>query len=317
MTGFGVSTVSTIVLDVSQAIITNMWSQCITHHFPQDSDQFKEEMLDFEQLWQFQYCWGAIDGCHIPIKFPKGGAESGKEYYNLKIFYPVLLMAIVNAKYRWGSSGFAGTSHDSSIFQSTHLWDEIQQGNVIPNISAEVDGVRVSPFVVGESAFPLATWLMRPYTNATLSSEQRYLNYHLSRARMVTEGGYRQFKGQWRIVLRKCESDPENFKMWTLACMVLGNICLDLGDALPSKLDLSINPGSGERRDRATINPLLHMYLSPPELDTNHQAKLIRSKLTKKCWDEKQGHGVHWANIHNTPVFWTGNRNNIVVFIQW
>ena len=61
-TGFGVSTVLTIVQDVSQAIITNMWSQCITHHFPQDSDQFKEKMLDFEELWQLQYCWLLLMG---------------------------------------------------------------------------------------------------------------------------------------------------------------------------------------------------------------------------------------------------------------
>ena len=66
-------------------------------------------------------------------------------------------MAIVDAKYRfiWGSSGFAGNSHDYIIFQSTHFLDEIQQGTVIPNIST-VDGVRVSPFLVGDSAFPLS-----------------------------------------------------------------------------------------------------------------------------------------------------------------
>ena len=106
-------------------------------------------------------------------------------------------MAIVEAKYRfiWGRSGFAGNSHDCIIFQSSHLWDEIQQGTVIPNISTEVDGVHVSPFVVGDSAFPLATWEMKQYTNAIFSSEQRYFNYHLSRARMVTEGAYGQLKG--------------------------------------------------------------------------------------------------------------------------
>lgn len=49
-------------------------------------------------------------------------------------------------------------SGGTADLQKTYLWDEIQQGPVIPNISAEVDGVRVSPFVVGDSA----TWLMKP-----------------------------------------------------------------------------------------------------------------------------------------------------------
>lgn len=50
MTGLGVSTASSINQDVSQAIITSMWPQCITHHFPQDDDHVKEKMLDFEEL---------------------------------------------------------------------------------------------------------------------------------------------------------------------------------------------------------------------------------------------------------------------------
>lgn len=51
ITGFGVPTASSINQDISQAIITSMWPQCITHHFPQDDDQVTEEkMLDFEEL---------------------------------------------------------------------------------------------------------------------------------------------------------------------------------------------------------------------------------------------------------------------------
>ena len=108
MTGFGVSTVSTIVQDVSQAIITSVWLQCITHHFPQDGDQVKEKMLHFKAV---PILLGAIDECHIPITCPKGGIKSRQEYYNFKNLYSVVLMAIaiVDAKYRfiWWSNGFA------------------------------------------------------------------------------------------------------------------------------------------------------------------------------------------------------------------
>ena len=54
---------------------------------------------------------------------------------------------------------------------------------------------------------------------------------------MVTEGAYGQLKGRWRILLRKCENSPEYLKTMTLACMVLHNICLDLGDTISRKLD--------------------------------------------------------------------------------
>ena len=64
-------------------------------------------------------------------------------------------MALVDAKYRfmWGSCSFPGNSHDSIIFQSTSLWEKGQQGTVIPYIGKIIDGVRVSPVIVGDSAF--------------------------------------------------------------------------------------------------------------------------------------------------------------------
>ena len=93
-------------------------------------------------------------------------------------------------------SGF-GVSTVSTIVQ------EVCQA-IINNMWAEcmhdVDGERVSPFIVGDSAFPLSTWLLKPYTNAILCPEQRYFNYRLSRTRMVTEGAYGQLKGRWRVL---------------------------------------------------------------------------------------------------------------------
>ena len=61
--------------------------------------------------------------------------------------------------------------------------------------------------------------------------EERYFNYCLSRARMVTEEDYGQPKGHWRILLRKCESKKETVKLHTLACVCLHNRCIKLNDS--------------------------------------------------------------------------------------
>ena len=68
-------TVSTIVQEVCEAIVKNLWAECVTHHFPKVEAEFKEmlnfeseETLDFEELWIFPRCWNGVDGCHIPIK---------------------------------------------------------------------------------------------------------------------------------------------------------------------------------------------------------------------------------------------------------
>ena len=60
MTGYGVATVCSIVVEVSKSIVTNLWG----------------EAMDV----QWQSCaFAAVDRCHLPIKCPSGGAEAAKE----------------------------------------------------------------------------------------------------------------------------------------------------------------------------------------------------------------------------------------------
>jgi hypothetical protein len=199
-------------------------------------------------------------------------------------------MALVDSHYRfvWGSCGYPGNSHDSIILQSTELWSSIKSGNGLPSIGKTIGKHSVPPLIVGDSAFPLATWLMKPYTNAVLSPKQRYFNYRLSRARMVTEGAYGQLKGRWRVLLRKCESSSANVRTFALACMVLHNICLALGDTLPKKLDLTIDLATNEKRNREKIREVLQMRNCAKVRDSSAQAENIRAALTEKLWLEKE-----------------------------
>ncbi len=195
----------------------------------------------------------------MSLKCPSGGLQACKEYHNFKNFYSIVLMALVDSHYRfvWGSRGYPGNSHDSIILQSTKLWSSIKNGNGLPSIGKTIGKHSVPPLIVGDSAFPLATWLMKPYTNTVLSPKQRYFNYRLSRARMVTEGAYGQLKGRWRVSLIKCESSSTNVRTFALACMVLHNICLALGDTLSKKLNLTIDLATNEKRNREKIREVL------------------------------------------------------------
>ena len=177
MTGFGVATVCNITIEVSQAIIKNLRKEAVADKFPSTLADFKESALDMEELWQFPLAFSALDGCHIPIKMPGGGAESAKEYHNFKNFYSVVLMSLVDSHYRfiWGSCGLPG---NSIIFQSTDLWNSIQEG-CIPEMGKVIGKANVPPLIVADLAFPLRGWLMKPYTDAVLNPQQRYFNYRL------------------------------------------------------------------------------------------------------------------------------------------
>lgn len=108
------------------------------------------------------------------------------------------MMAIIDAQYRfiWASIGFPGNSHDSIILQSTQLWEDVTENNIIPSMGKRVEGTFIYPMILGDFVFPFRKWLMKPYSNAVLSPKERNFNYRLSRARMVTEQAFGQLKSR-------------------------------------------------------------------------------------------------------------------------
>ena len=218
-------------------------------------------MVTFDEEWQFPCCFGAVDGCHLPIKCPDDGREACKEYHNFKNFYSIVLTAIVDAKYRfiWASCGFPGNNHDSVIFQSTNLFEQVTEHSLIPAMAKEQDGTDIPPLIIADSAFPLSTWIMKPYGNAVLTQEERYFNYRLSRARMVAEEAYGRLKGRWRMLLKKCESKKESLKVMSLACIALHSLCVDLEDTDMGSWDwdLIFDKSIKKRRPREEVRELL------------------------------------------------------------
>jgi hypothetical protein len=99
---------------------------------------------------------------------------------------------------------------------------------MLPSVGklVQVGKVNIPPLIIADSAFQLHTWLMKPYTDAVLTPQQKSFNYRLSRARMVIECAYGHLKGRWRVLLRKSESSKEQVRMTALACMHGTSQCL-------------------------------------------------------------------------------------------
>ena len=117
-----------------------MWDVAV--YFPTTETDYTNLVNDFQKLWQFPYCFGAIGACHIPIECPPGGQEYAKEYRNFKDLYSIVLMPIVDSKYRFirKNCGIPGNSNDSTIFQASELYWQITENNIIPNIGNIEDG---------------------------------------------------------------------------------------------------------------------------------------------------------------------------------
>ena len=289
MTGVGETTVCNIVIEVCEALVKEFWNEKVKSHFPKGHDDFRQSAEDFEVFWQYGYSFGAVDGCHLPMKCPAGGRESQKEHHNFKGFYSQVLMAIVDARYRciWACVGHTGNNHDSGIFEATALNRDISENNVIPSIGRNVNTVQVPPVIIGDSAFPFHPWLMKPYTNAVLTDAQSNYNYRHSRARMVAEGFFGQLKGRFRVLLRKCDSSKSTVKVMALAAIVLHNICLEVGDLIIRAWDPSMDPLTNQMRPREDVRRLLMMRECRRIPDTGAQATKVRDALAAKFRDER------------------------------
>ena len=225
--GIARNTVCVIVHDTCAAIIQVLRSQYIS--FPAGED-LKNVVERFKAKWDIPQCAGAIDGSHIPVKPP---ANNHTDYFNRKGWYSVLLQAVVDDEYLFRDVviGWPGSVHDARVLANSQVYHKAKNKDILNTGSTVICGSVVYPFLVGDSAYPLNTWLIKPFPhNSVLTSKQRKFNYLISRARIVSENAFGRLKARWRRLLKQNDMDVFNVPRVVLACCILHNICEIHGD---------------------------------------------------------------------------------------
>ena len=77
-------------------------------------------------------------------------------------------------------------------------------------------------FFVGDSAFPLKTYMLRPYPGKFLPENKQIFNYRLSRARRVIENTFGIMATKFRIFRRSIVANPAKAtKITKAACCTI------------------------------------------------------------------------------------------------
>ena len=86
----------------------------------------------------------------------------------------------------------SGTSSDAQIFNHSKLKRRIENGTLglPPPEPLGPGGPDLHYFLLGDNAFALMPWLVKPYRRRQLTREDRIANYKISRGRRVVENSF-------------------------------------------------------------------------------------------------------------------------------
>ncbi|XP_013409304.1 protein ANTAGONIST OF LIKE HETEROCHROMATIN PROTEIN 1 [Lingula anatina] len=183
----------------------------------------------FEETWGMPQCVGAMDGTHIPIVAP---LEHKGDYYNRKGFYSLVAQVVCDHETRVLDVvvGWPGSVHDARVLANSNVYRKAEEGRLFPMDDQHVrniEGIDVPLFILGDSAYPLKPYLMRPFPdNGHLNRMHTNYNYRHSRARMPIECCFGRTKKKWSILQYRIDFDTEFVSHLLMACFALHNISL-------------------------------------------------------------------------------------------
>nr|CAI5865988.1 unnamed protein product [Callosobruchus analis] len=210
----------------------------------------------FSDRWNFPHTIGAIDGKHVHIQCP---INSGSEYYNYKGHFSIILLACCDADYKftWVDIGAYGSEHDASVFRRSQMGIMLEAGTVALPQSTTLPGsnIEMPYFFVGDEAFPLKPYIMRPYPGRNLDLQKSVFNYSNSESNnMLTQlpsnsvcnNIYSPFisrdaeregedvtDGDWRIITR---NDTNLTPVGRLGSNIVPNVVIELRNKLADYL---------------------------------------------------------------------------------
>lgn len=123
-------------------------------------------------------------------------------------------MAIVDDNYcfRYVNVGCNGRFSDGGVFQNCEI-SKALENNLLPN----------GGFIVGDDAFPLKPYLLKPYSRKQLTLSEKIFNYRLSRARRIVENTFGILVGKFRVFEKPIACDVSTVDKIILACCALHN----------------------------------------------------------------------------------------------
>jgi len=262
----GDTTVGRIVKETVEIL----WEELHPLHMPvPTTESLKSNAKEFENVWNFPHVVGCLDGKHIRIVCP---TDSGAMFFNYKKYFSVVLQGLVDANYKFitvDMGGF-GKQSDGGTFLTSDLFSFIDGKRIIfPEPDFLPHNNVIAPYVMlGDEAYPLLPYLMKPYERNSLTDRRRGFNERLSRARKTVECAFGILYSKWRIISKAIETEVELADKIVKYICVLHNTIIEKEGIERHLTDVTVQSKSvaWERRGRLpteakTIRDLFALYM--------------------------------------------------------
>ena len=194
----------------------------ISAEFQRDRILMRDPMSPGVKLAVTQRHLATGDSC---TRCPQRG---GSLFHNYKGFHSIVFLALVDGdcKFLWVDLGAAGSTSDAQIFKHTDLRHKIEDGSIgFPDSeSLGIGGPKVNFFLLGDNAFPLKLWLMKPYSSHSMDLKESVFNYRISRGRTMVENAFGIPTSRFRIFQSPLQQEPPVVNRVVMACLVLHNL---------------------------------------------------------------------------------------------
>ncbi|XP_029987984.1 protein ALP1-like [Sphaeramia orbicularis] len=148
-------------------------------------------------------------------------------FYNYKSRFSIILMAVVDANYKfvYASAGTQGRVSEAGVFSHSDLRHAMDNGMLHFPPDDTLPGTdTIMPYMfIGDDAYPLRPDLMKPFPFRNLNSKQKIYNYRLSRARRIVENAFGILAYRFRVFRTTICLDPDKVVTIVFPCLCLHN----------------------------------------------------------------------------------------------
>lgn len=194
---------------------------------PSNEDERAVVRTGFFNIASLPRCIGALDCTHVKVQSP--GGINAETYRNRKGFFSFNVQAICNAELQFQDvvCRWPGSAHDANIFRNSRVRNDFERGMYNEDFLVADSGYAVKPYVI--------TPLLNPQR-----PEENLFNESQIRTRNPIERAFGVLKRRFPILALGIRLQKEKVEAVVMACVVLHNIALKMGDAEPPAVNEEI-----------------------------------------------------------------------------